>query len=58
MKIAIKKGKNGQFYFNVVAANHKVLATSEMYINKGDAKSAAEAIKKASFEVADETEEK
>ncbi|HSI85573.1 MAG: YegP family protein [Candidatus Methylacidiphilales bacterium] len=47
MKITIEKAKNGQFYFNIKAANHKVLATSETYINRSDCKSAAESIANA-----------
>lgn len=34
MRFEIKKSKNDQFYFNIVARNHEVIATSEMYTRK------------------------
>lgn len=37
MKFEIKKSKDGQFYFNLLARNNKVIATSEMYIRKENA---------------------
>ena len=45
MKMQIKKSGT-QFYFNVVATNGQVLTTSERYVHKADAKSAAESIKR------------
>ena len=33
----IKEAKNGQFYFNIMARNGKVLATSEMYVSINNA---------------------
>ena len=45
MKMKIKRSGT-QYYFNVVASNGQVLATSERYVNKADAKSAAESIKR------------
>ena len=45
MKMKIKNSGT-QFYFNVVATNGQILATSERYVRKADAKSAAESIKR------------
>jgi uncharacterized protein YegP (UPF0339 family) len=33
-KFIIQKSKNGQWFFNLVAANGEVIATSEMYTSK------------------------
>ena len=47
MKYVIKKSeKNGQFWFNIVASNGQVLATSEQYKAKASAKNAIESIQK------------
>lgn len=35
---------NGQWYFNIIASNRQVLATSERYRNRGDAVHAAQLI--------------
>lgn len=37
MKFEVKKSKNDQFYFNIVANNHEIIATSEMYTRKENA---------------------
>ena len=37
MKFEIKKSKNGQFYFNLLARNNKTVATSELYTRKENA---------------------
>lgn len=45
MKYVIKKSeKTGQFWFNIVASNGQVLATSEQYKAKASAKNAIESI--------------
>ncbi len=47
MKFVIKKSeKSGQFWFNIVASNGQVLATSEQYTAKASAVSAIESIQK------------
>lgn len=47
MKFVIKKSeKTGQFWFNIVASNGQVLATSEQYKAKASAKNAIESIQK------------
>ncbi len=46
MRFTIQKSaKNGQFWFRVVAANGRILATSEMYKQKASAVDAIESIK-------------
>lgn len=45
MKFKILKS-GAQYYFNIVASNGQVLATSERYYNKADAVSAANSIKR------------
>lgn len=54
-KYEIKKAKNGQFFFNLKAANGEVILTSEMYKQKESSDSGIESVKKnssndASFE--------
>ena len=34
MKFEVFQGKNGQFYFRIVSANNKTVATSEGYTQK------------------------
>ena len=46
MKYKIKKSKDNQYYFTVVADNGRVLVTSETYKQKQSAEKAIEAIKK------------
>ena len=47
MKFVIKKSaKTGQFWFNIVASNGQVLATSEQYKAKASAVNAIESIQK------------
>jgi len=47
VKFVIKKSeKSGQFWFNIVASNGQVLASSEQYVAKASAISAIESIKK------------
>lgn len=40
----IREAVNGEFYFNVLAANGEVIATSETYVSESNAKRAADAI--------------
>lgn len=43
-RLVVKQAINGEWYFNMVAPNHKVVMTSEMYVTKRNAKRAAETI--------------
>jgi len=45
-KFQIKKAKNGQFYFNLLAANAEVILTSEMYKAKTSAKNGIASVMK------------
>ncbi len=47
MKFEIRKGNSTTqpYYWRIVASNGNVLASSEMYVNKADARSAAESVK-------------
>jgi uncharacterized protein YegP (UPF0339 family) len=38
MSYLLKRAKNGKFHFNLKAANHQVILTSEMYDSESDAK--------------------
>jgi uncharacterized protein YegP (UPF0339 family) len=44
----IKKSSNGQFYFNLKAANSEVILTSEMYVEKASAKGGIASVQKNS----------
>jgi uncharacterized protein YegP (UPF0339 family) len=46
MKFEIRRASGGQYYWRIVANNGQVLATSETYYNKADARSAAEIVKR------------
>ena len=41
----IKKSKDGQFYFNLIAPNNEVIATGEMYTTKQSCKNGIDAVK-------------
>ena len=41
----LNRSKDDQFYFNLKAANHKVIATSEMYKTKSAAHSGIEGVR-------------
>jgi len=41
-----KTSTDGQFYFNLTAANGEIIGTSEMYTSAGGQKSGIEAVKK------------
>jgi uncharacterized protein YegP (UPF0339 family) len=41
MKIELFKGIDGLWYFRFIAANHEIVATSEAYTSKVDAKDTA-----------------
>ena len=45
-KFQLKKAKNGQFYFNLLAANAEVILTSEMYKAKPSAKNGIASVQK------------
>lgn len=45
-KFVINKAKNGQFYFNLVAANGEIILTSEMYKSKSSCTNGIESVKK------------
>jgi uncharacterized protein YegP (UPF0339 family) len=47
-KYELKKAKNGKFYFNLKAANGRVILKSEMYKGKTGAKNGIESVKKNS----------
>lgn len=40
----ILEAKNGQYYFNLKAANHKIIGTSELYVSKYNAQRGAKAV--------------
>lgn len=45
-KFELKKTKNGQFFFNLKAANGQIILTSEMYKSKSGAQNGIESVKK------------
>lgn len=45
LKFKIGKAKNGQWYFNIVASNGNILATSETYKTRNGVKKAIATIK-------------
>jgi uncharacterized protein YegP (UPF0339 family) len=45
-KFELKKAVNGQFHFNLKAANGEIIATSEMYQSKASAENGIESVKK------------
>lgn len=45
-KFELKKAKDGQFYFNLLAANGQVILTSEMYKAKDSALNGIDSVKK------------
>jgi uncharacterized protein YegP (UPF0339 family) len=45
-KFQLKKAKNGQFYFNLLAGNGEVILTSEMYKAKPSAKNGIASVMK------------
>jgi uncharacterized protein len=53
----LKKGSSGKFYFNLVAANGQVIATSESYESKASAPQGIELLKRnaPNAEVDDQT---
>lgn len=46
-KFIVKNSKNGQFYFNLKAANGEIIGTSEMYTTKGACDNGIDAVKRA-----------
>ena len=51
-KFEIKKAKNGQFHFNLKAANGEVILSSEMYTTKRSAKNGIVSVQSNSSEPA------
>lgn len=47
-KYDLKKSSDGQFYFNLKAANHQVILTSERYKAKAGANNGIESVRKNS----------
>ena len=47
-KFELKKAKDGQFYFNLKAANGQIILTSEMYKGRSGAENGIESVKKNS----------
>lgn len=45
-KFDLKKAKDGQFFFTLVAGNHEIVGKSEMYKAKASAKNGIESVKK------------
>lgn len=45
-KYQLKKAKDGQFYFNLLAANGQVILTSEMYKAKASADNGIDSVRK------------
>lgn len=50
MRFEIKKSKDGQFYFNLLARNHEIVATSEMYTRKENALKTARLIAEETYQ--------
>ena len=44
-KFEINKSKDGQYYFNLIAPNNEIIATSEMYTTKQSCKNGIESVK-------------
>jgi hypothetical protein len=45
-KFEIKKSNDGQYYFNLIAPNNEIIATSEMYTTKQNCENGINAVKK------------
>jgi len=45
MRFVVGKASNGQYYFNLVAGNNEVVATSETYHQRASALSTIQSIK-------------
>lgn len=58
-KFVLKKGSSGKYHFNLVAANGRVVATSETYERKQSALNGIESVKNNSpgVEIDDQTGE-
>jgi len=57
MRFVVRKASNAQYYFNIVAGNNEVVATSETYHQKASALSTIQSIKGSAggAEVVDQT---
>lgn len=49
-KFELKQAKNGDFHFNLLAANGQTILTSEMYKSKASAENGIESVKKNATE--------
>jgi uncharacterized protein YegP (UPF0339 family) len=47
-KFEIKRAKNGEYYFNLLASNNEIILTSETYKAKASAKNGIESVKRNS----------
>ncbi len=45
-KFQLKKAKNGQFYFNLLASNGQIILSSEMYTTKASANNGIASVQK------------
>jgi uncharacterized protein YegP (UPF0339 family) len=59
VKFVVRKSKNGQFWWQIVAGNGEVMAASEQMVNKQSCLSAIESVmeKAGDAEVVDKTDE-
>ena len=48
-RYAREVAKNGKFYFNLKAANHQIIGTSEMYESEGSRENGIAAVKTAAY---------
>lgn len=52
MRFEINRARNGEFYFNLIARNHEIVATSETYTTKQNAQNTIRSITRDFFEKA------
>jgi uncharacterized protein YegP (UPF0339 family) len=45
MRVELFRGTDGKWYFRFIAANHEIVATSEAYTHKQDARDTAEMVR-------------
>lgn len=48
-KFEIKRARDGEYYFNLLAGNNEIILTSEMYKAKASAKNGIESVRKNSI---------
>ncbi|EMN3739269.1 TPA: YegP family protein [Pseudomonas aeruginosa] len=49
-KFHLKKAKDGQFHFNLHAANGEIILTSELYASQANAEAGVQSVKRAAPE--------